>query len=270
MTNNRILIPVDFTDAADNAIKFATIAARKGTLAITLLHVASRQEPGEPESKLAGLAQSITSESGVECHYLIRRGDLFEEIRKEACDACYRFMVIGTHGFKGLREKFLGSDILKLAKMLPIPAVVIQKDYEVKEDGISKIVFPAGTHKAFPQNIEATIMMAGLFGSEVHLYTVEKKGQDWSAELKKNIELSRTEFEKNNINYVRVSELQTTFSLGYSKQILQYARDQKADLIAVMSIPTPEHYYFADSDKELLLTNESHIPILTTSDQKAV
>jgi hypothetical protein len=37
-----------------------------------------------------------------------------------------------------------------------------------------------------------------------------------------------------------------------------------------MAIPTPEHYYFADSDKEMLLTNEFGIPVLSTSDRKQV
>ncbi len=269
MDNKRILVPVDFTLVAENAVKFAAIAAKKGGLEITLLHIEHRKEE-ETESRVAEMAVRIAGEYGVHCSFQIRRGDLFNEICQEAASGHYRFMVIGTHGFKGLREKFLGSDILKLAKMLPIPAIILQKDFEVSNEGIRKIIFPAGTHKAFPLNIEATVMMAGLFGSEVHLYTVEKKGQDWSPELKNNIELSKSAFEQAGIQYIRANEVQTTFSLGYSKQILQYAKDQRADLIAVMSIPTPEHYYFADSDKELLLTNEAGIPVLSTSDRKPV
>jgi hypothetical protein len=55
--------------------------------------------------------------------------------------------------------------------------------------------------------------------------------------------------------------------MGFAKQILKYSTQAKADMIAVMSIPTPENYYFADSDKELLLVNEPGIPILCTTDK---
>jgi nucleotide-binding universal stress UspA family protein len=270
MNTTRILVPFDFTDTTFNAAKFASLAAQKGNMAVTLLHVTPRQAAGDIQVKLGDYAKTLSLDGGIECNYLTRQGDLFEQIAAEACDECYRFLVIGSHGFKGLREKFMGSDILKLAKVLPIPAIIIQKDFHVTAEGIRRIVFPAGTHKAFSQNVEATILIAKLFDAEIRLYTVEKKGQKWSDDLVRNIDMARSEFEKHQIRFERVNEPQTTFSLGYSKQILQYARDHKADLIAVMAIPTPEHYYFADSDKEMLLTNEFGIPVLSTSDRKQV
>ena len=99
---------------------------------------------------------------------------------------------------------------------------------------------------------------------------MEKPGAEWTDKLKANIELAKQKFEENKISYTRVNEDQSTFSVGYSKQILQFAKTVHADMIALMSIPTKEHYYFADIDKESLLTNDASIPILCTSGEKNI
>lgn len=270
MNSNKILVPVDFTEAADTALELASLVGDKTGLGITLLHISNEKSGAVSEKALMERAKKLAEEKQLGCECRIRYGNIFSEIPKAAAEDNFELMIMGTHGFKGLREKFFGSDILKLVKGIPIPVIVLQKGYKAPENGIKKIVFPAGTHKAFMNNIKATIDVARIFGSEIHLYTIEKPGQAWSDELKSNIELARTEFEACNVAYKRVNEVQTTFSMGYSKQILKYAIETGADLISVMSIPTPEHYYFADSDKEMLLINEAGIPVLSTSDRKIV
>jgi len=266
MNNNKILVPVDFSAAAETAVNFAATVAGLSHFGITLLHVTDGDyDPGK-EKQLADWAENLAKEKGLSCQLKMRKGNIFKEIPGESADENYELVVIGTHGFKGLREKFFGTDILKLVKTIPVPAIVIHKNFKVPPEGIRTIVFPAGTHRAFANNIQATIYMASLFGAEVHLYTTEKPGQDWSPELRANLELARQEFENNQIPVKRINEKQTTYSLGYARQILKYATESKADMIAVMSTPTPEHYYFADTDKELLLTNEAGIPVLCTTE----
>ena len=270
MNSNKILVPVDFTAAAQTAIEFASLIAEKSGLGITLLHISDEKSRQVSEASLMAQAEKLAKDKYLGCELRIRRGNIFTEIPKAAAEEDYELMIIGTHGFKGLREKFFGTDILRLVKEIPIPVIIIQKDKQITESGITTIVFPAGTHKAFTNNIKATISLAKLFDAEVHLYTTEKPGQEWSDALKSNIELARREFESQGIRYKRVTEKQTTFSMGYAKEILKYAKSVNADLISVMSIPTPEHYYFADSDKEMLLVNEAGIPILCTTDRKVV
>jgi nucleotide-binding universal stress UspA family protein len=270
MNDNKILVPVDFTEAADTALEFASMIAEKSGLGVTLLHIEDEKSGSRSEEGLMGRAEKLAKEKCLSCEFRIRKGSIFTEIAAEAASEAYELMIIGTHGFKGLREKLLGSDILKLVKNIPVPVIVLQKGYKAPAEGIRKIVFPAGTHKAFQLNIKATVYIARLFQAEVLMYAIEKPGQDWSEELKSNMELARREFEANHITCRRVVEKQTTFSMGYSKQILKYAKEIGADMISVMSIPTPEHYYFADSDKELLLINEHLIPVLSTSDRKSI
>jgi nucleotide-binding universal stress UspA family protein len=270
MSEKKILVPIDFTVVSEKIIRIAATIALKDNLGITLLHIENDKCGEGCEEKLRELSQKISATENLKCDYLIKKGNFFTEIPKVAHSQDYKLMVIGSHGFKGLREKFFGADILKLVKTIPIPALVFQEKYEMPVEGFKTIVFPAGTHDSFRNIIDATIYIAKLFGSTVHLYTVEKPGVEWSAKLKVNIELARERFEANKISYTRVNEEQSSFSVGYSKQIIQFAKTVHADMIALMSIPTKEHYYFADSDKEALLTNDACLPVICTSGEKIV
>ncbi len=267
MKENKILVPVDFSQVNDKSLAYASMLAKRGNMNMTLLHVETGKPDGTEENNLKSMAESILKKNGIDCDYVIRKGNIFTEIPVEANNMKYRLMVIGSHGIKGIREKITGADILKLVKMIPIPAIIIQKDYKIPEEGIKTIVFPASSHDFYKYIINAAILLASLYKSKVHLYTVNKPGTEWPEELKVNIELAKQLFEDNNIDFVRVNEDQASFSAGYSKQILQYANKVSADLIAMISVQSKEYYHIADSDKEAMLTNNHCIPVLCTSDK---
>ena len=270
MNENKILVPSDFSEASGAAIDLASMIAKKNNYGLSLLHIQNGKSITDVEGQMINIRESLKIKHNIQSDYIIQKGNIYSDISKVACDNCYQLMVIGTHGFKGIREKFFGADILKLVKTIPVPVLVVQKSYNMPEQGIKTIVFPAGSHKTFQQNIDATVYLAKLFDAKVHIYTIDKPGTEWSDELKANIEVAKKTFDENGIAYIRVNEQASIFSVGYAKQTLQYAEKVEADLIALMSIPTKEFHYFADSDKESLLTNQAGIPVLCTSDKKAV
>jgi hypothetical protein len=192
---------------------------------------------------------------------------LHYEIGKAADEQGIDLMVIGSHGFKGLREIILGVDILKLAKNICIPVICIQKDYNIPEEGFKTILLPASSHKLFHNNINAIVSLARWFQAEVHMYSINKPKIPWPDSLKSNIETAIKTFESERINFKRVNEQENILFPGFAKQILNYAKKINADLISVMSEPSFEYYYFADIDKERLLTNRLQIPILCVSDK---
>jgi nucleotide-binding universal stress UspA family protein len=267
MSQKSILVPYDLTDSAMKAAGIAASVAKSGNMSITLLHVIDSDADKATDDKLTVLAARLESEYSVNANFIIRKGRLLQEISAEAEGLNYHLMIIGSHGYKGLKEKLLGTDILKLLKNISVPAITIQQGYNFPEKGFQTILLPASSHGFFDKKIEAVILLAQLYDAEVHVYTVEKPGFEWSSEIKANIAKTTQAFESNNIRYKRVNEKQNTYSPGYSRQILQYAQKVSADLIAVISVATKEYYYIADSDKERLLTNEMMIPVLSVSDK---
>jgi len=177
-------------------------------------------------------------------------------------------VIIATHGRKGLRQKFFGADILKVLKQIPIPSLVVQEDSIVPEHGFKSVLFPVAAHDEYDKNVEAMVFIAGLFDPDICLYSVSKPGFEQTNKLRENILLAEKRFSEKGIRYKRVDEDQSVFSVGYAKQTLLYAEKKGSDLITIMATPTPENYYFADSDKEAILTNEHSIPVLCASDVK--
>ncbi|MCF8379415.1 MAG: universal stress protein [Bacteroidales bacterium] len=269
MTKGNILVPVDFSDASASAVHVATKLARLDHRNISLLHIHNDKSVEKLQHDLDSLAASIKNNS-LQVNTLLKKGNLFTEITETTHKEAYGMMVIGTHGYKGFREKLLGADILKLLRTIPIPVIAVQKEYRFPDKGFSKILFPVSGHEALPVKLNTAIAIASNFNAEIHLYTVQKPGNEWTIKFRENIKLAKESFEKAGVNYIRVTEDQQSFSVGYSKQIMAYAKTNGIDLISMMTIPTRENYYFADSDKEHILTNDAKIPVLCSSGKMLV
>jgi len=259
----KILIPTDMTKAADHAIRQATVIAKKAGFSLVLFHVQDNHKsiPEDAELFLKKQAKQINEESGLTCKVLIRYGNIFDMIPFEASENDYSLVVIATHGIRGLRQKLFGADILKLVSKIPVPTLVIQEQSKLLSS-VNKIVLPVSSHESFSHALNATLLFAGLYDSEVILYSIRKPGFEWPGQMLRNIEIAVSEFERKEIRMIRIKEDQNVYSMGYSKQTLNYAKTAGADIICMISVASKEYYYFAQSDKESLLLNELELPIL--------
>jgi nucleotide-binding universal stress UspA family protein len=267
MSQNKILVPVDFTGLSDKVIEQAAFICRTSGSALVLLHIAEREEDlASLTFKIANKAAEASSQYELNCESKVREGSIFKEIQAEATENDYLLVVIGTHGVRGLKQKLMGADILKIITKLPVPTLVVQSESPFRSS-FSKIVLPVATHLAYENILLAVVMIGNLFKSEVHIYSIERPGFEWPETLKKNLEKTKEIFDENGIRYIRVNEKQTVLSVGFARQTLQYSKKTGADLIAMMSVSSEEYHYFAEQDKENLLTNDSGIPVLCASDQ---
>ena len=270
MTEHRILIPVDFTVATNKAIEFGKFLAHKSKSDISLLHVFEDDGMSfeECKNKLKAMADKIIAEGDISCDFICEKGNIFTLIPELAAKNTFHMMVIATHGRKGMRQKLFGPDILKLLKKTCIPTLVVQENSSVPQS-FNTVVFPVGGHDEYQKQIDAMILFAGLFDPEIHLYSISKAGFEQTDKLKENIKLAEQCFSDKGINYKRIAEDQNVFSVGFAKQTLKYSSEIGANLITIMVSATKENYYFADSDKEAILTNENGMPVLCASNAEA-
>jgi nucleotide-binding universal stress UspA family protein len=262
---NKIIVPTDLTKAAKQAILQATAIALKTRSSITLLHVMDNKSSPLQEVKQAldYEADHIRKNTGLNCDILIKEGNLFEVISYLACEKDHDLMVIGTHGIKGIKQMLFGANILKLILKIPIPVLVVQEESPLIES-FHKVVLPVSSHDSFRSALEAILFFAGFYNIEVHLYSIHKAGFPWSDQLLKNIEEATQLLNDKGVNMIRVKEEQQVYSMGYAKQTIKYAQSINADAIWMISVPTEEYYYFAQSDKEAMLLNDFHKPVLCT------
>jgi hypothetical protein len=131
-------------------------------------------------------------------------------------------------------------------------------------ESFHKVVLPVSSHETFRSAVEAILLFAGIYDLEVHLYSIHKAGFIWSEQMLKNIEEATLLLQTKGVPLIRVKEEQQVYSLGYAKQTVIYAQSIDADALWMISVPTEENYYFAQSDKETMLLNDFHIPVLCT------
>ena len=259
---NKIIVPTDLTEAAHKAIAQATVIAQKTRSSITLLHVMDEKSGSSEEVKksLHSTADHIRENAGIQCDVMIIEGNLFEVISYVACEKDYDLMVIGTHGVKGIKQMLFGANILKLVVTIPFPVLVVQEESPLIES-FHKIVLPVSSHDSFRMAVESILLFAGIYDIEIHLYSIHKAGFIWSDQMLKNIEEATLQIQTEGVRMIRVKEEQQVYSLGYAKQTVKYAHSIGADALWMISVPTEENYYFAQSDKESMLLNEFHIPV---------
>ncbi len=235
MKQEKIVVPVDFTIASDQAVTQAIVIAQKTNSTILLLHC---MEPVSAEKKIFNqklveeklnlLTKKIESE-GIKCEHVIADGSIFDQIPMIANRPC----------------------------------LIVQEDCLTKNFG--PIVFPVGSHDNFRRLAESTATFAFKFGAEIHIYSVNRKGDEASERIRQNTALAKEIFTIKTVPFKYHSEDAYVISVGYAKQTLKYANLIGAGLLSIMSVNSDEHYYFAQSDKETMINNEYNIPVFCVS-----
>jgi len=266
MDSKKIVVAVDFTPASDQAIEQAILMARPAGVSINLLHVMNNdssvydktEDPGI-EDKIVALAKKVEQE-GITCSYTLTIGSIFHEIPVAANNPENFMLILGTHGIHGLKQILMGADVLKIVRKVSVPCLIVQEKCAC--NNYNPIVFPVGGHEGFIKLIDSTALISKLFNSEVHIYSVTRKGEDESEKIRSNIALTEKIFQEKSVSFKRIKDDLNIVSVGYARQTLQYANSIGAGLISIMSVITEENYYFAQADKETLINNKFNIPIL--------
>jgi nucleotide-binding universal stress UspA family protein len=137
----RILVPIDFGDAASKALDIAVDLAKKYGATITLLHV--YEVPLEPytltpldfdfvtpirEAAEKALASAFTAlkPKGVEARAELLCGVPWSAILDTAQQQKADLIVMGTHGRKGVMHALLGSVAEKVVRLSPVPVLTVR------------------------------------------------------------------------------------------------------------------------------------------------
>jgi universal stress protein A len=143
---NSILVPVDFSECASKALRYAIPFAIQHHASVTLLHVIASPPPpyntGElgaldyavidsdmrsaAEEKLKALAEKELA-GGTENQWVVRTGSASAEIVALARSMPADLIVISTHGRTGLKHVLLGSVAEDVVRRAPCPVLVVRE-----------------------------------------------------------------------------------------------------------------------------------------------
>jgi nucleotide-binding universal stress UspA family protein len=258
----KVAVLVDFTEGCKIAVEQAVVLAQHMNAELYSVTIASDEtDTKEREKELEDFTFNVTA-NRVKSHCVVAKGDLMHTTGYVLSHIDPVIVVVGTHGIKGIKQHLFGAHILKLVQSILYPCVVVQENTKVNPEGFKKILFPVGPHKRFHVKTEQTEMLAAIEQSQITVYEIERSHVDPNEMVMKNKRLAKEYFADKGANFTDVIEDSTVISIGYSRQTIQYAGQNKFDLIAVMSDVPADEIYFGRADKENILTNEFGIPVL--------
>jgi nucleotide-binding universal stress UspA family protein len=265
--NNIILVPTDFTPVGQNAIDHAVKVGEILNFKVVILHVVNRETKASfgkdntgltVEKKLKEIIREIKSSSKVSVDFLYRDGSIFDVIHEVASELKASFMILGTHGKKGLQH-LVGSYAMKVITQSPVPVIVVQKR-QISEHGYKKIVFPIGLYTESRQQVFYAIISSILFKGEILVFKQTSKEAADNSKLNIITGQIEEEFKKKGVKYtITEAEKHTNFA----GQLLDFSVSNSADLLMMMTDSNIENPNFDNSSwSEKLIFNLAQIPVI--------
>ncbi len=267
MLNNIILVPTDFSDVCHNAIEHAVKIAQAVNFKVLIYHVINKDSfalfKGEKdihhavENKLIQITQEFQKlNDGLVIDYSCEEGSIFELIHEKASKAGANFIILGTHGKKGLQHLF-GSYALKVITRAEVPTLVVQKKNYF---GYSRILMPINSFTEARQKVQYAISFSRRFKSTI---TIFKERVSDPAEMSRIDIISKQiadAFQKSGVAF----EVDYADNTGDSAKIVtDYAVEKNMDLIMIVTEPQIGSLNFSLAPwSEKIIFNEAQIPVI--------
>ena len=270
---NRILVPTDFSEQAENALKVAAMLARKHNADIYLLHMMEipmqqidpiNAHSDVPEAlffmrlahkKFEDLIESDFLED-VTVHETVKADITFNEI-KEACkEFDIDLIVMGSHGASGLKEMFVGSNAEKVVRSSDVPVLVIKNEHNSFR--IRNFVFASDFKNDNKETYKQAVKFAELLNSKIHLLLVNTANNfitTYESRTRINDFIAGQSFENYTINVHNDTSVE--------QGILNFSKEIDADLIGISTHGRQGIAHFFNSSISEDLVNHAKRPVIT-------
>lgn len=273
----KILVPTDFSEQAENALKVAAQMAKKFNGEIYLLHmlelpmqlVGTGSAVGGGNNNLPEaiyfmkLAKKRFTEilnqpylNGIKVHETVEFHQAFEGIMEVSEKYDCNIIIMGSHGASGFKEMFIGSNTEKVVRNSSIPVLVIKNEHEVFQ--VENFVFATDCEQENKHTLSQAIQFADKINAKLHLVYINtannfKTSEDTNQCLRDYISgTDLTDYTFNVYNDVTVES-----------GILNYAKSINADLIGIGTHGRKGLAHFFNGSISEDLVNHAQRPVVT-------
>ena len=139
----RILVPVDFSEHSQKALRYALAFASQFGAEVALVHVVEQMVyPGdwmypplavtdfamEKREQVIARLRALDAGSGVKTQHVVRLGRAWQEVVEIAKEMKSDLIILATHGYTGLKHALLGSVAEKIVRHAPCPVLSVHPD----------------------------------------------------------------------------------------------------------------------------------------------
>ncbi len=269
----KILIPTDFSEHAEYALKVAAQIARKNNGEIILLHMLELPHQGSdavgsgkelPEimffknaaiNRLEDLMDEDYLE-GIKVSEVIQFELAFEGILKVSKINNVDLVVMGSHGASGYKEMFIGSNAEKVVRNSEVPVLIIKKEQDNFE--VNDFVFASDFSEEIKKPFEKVVEFANKFDATLHLAMINTPNNFKPTSLSEQI---MNEFVAN----FKVNKYETHVynESNVEKGILNFANSIDADLIGMSTHGRKGLSHFFNGSISEDLVNHASRPVIT-------
>lgn len=269
----KILVPTDFSDHAEYALKVAAQIAKNNDGEIVLLHMLELPGQGSdaigsgsdiPEimffknkaiEKLESL-MDISYLDGITVSEIIQFEKTFEGIINISKKNNVDLIVMGSHGASGFQEMFIGSNTEKVVRSSDIPVLVIKK--EEGEFSVEKFVFASDFSEEIKSSFAKVVEFANKFNAHLNLVMINTPNNFKSTDIAKKI---MHDF----VSSFNVSNFTTHIynDTNVEKGILNFAKSIDADLIGMSTHGRKGLSHFFNGSISEDLVNHAQRPVVT-------
>lgn len=272
----KVIVPVDFSDHSEYALKAAALLAKRNKIEIVALHMLDISVASLSESPSDIQAQSFFYLKLAEKNFktflkkdylkdikvtpIIKHYLSFKEINDIAEEEKADLIIMGSHGATGIKELFMGSNTEKVVRHATIPVLILKE--ELFDLNFEDVVYACDfSEKSIPAYKKALKLMK-FFDAELHLLYVNLPNDNFksSSEMK---EMAIKFLTKANQDINKLKEI--TFECEYTieKGILKFSNSIGADLIAISTHGRKGLSHIFEGSVAEDITNHMMLPIIT-------
>lgn len=272
----KIIVPIDFSEFSEHALKAAALFSKKTPVVIYALHMLDLQEVNLSQSaeysqqnlvfslKIAekNLKNFLERDylEGIEVVPVIKQYKIFKEVNNIALEVNADFIFMGSHGVSGLKEFFVGSNTEKVIRYADVPVLVLKND--LKDVQFMDVVYATDFSEESIAAFQQMLSSLDFLDAKKHLLYVNLPNENFKTtpemDAMANEFLMQAEGNTDrliNVNFVCARSIE--------EGVLSFANSVGADLITMVTHGRKGlSHLFAGSISEDI-TNHASLPIMT-------
>ncbi|MFN4122372.1 MAG: universal stress protein [Flavobacteriales bacterium] len=283
---NCILVPTDFSETANKAVRFAIQLAKKQNSKLVFVHQISILEVTTntaftgiyvpvPERQMEAAADELKknvrkiftsmklkmSDFNTECILLTGVGTVelvLEAAKKNKAD----LIVMGTHGASGFKKLIIGSNAAKVVEQSKIPVITIPSSFSTRKS-IKKIGY-ATDHSQIEKDLKQLIPIANALDASIEIFYIGPNFPE-SAKARnfKPAEDLKKIGDKLGFNKLSYVEIATRFENDFFAGVDTYQRKHKPDMLYMVTKPRTFLDKLLDPSKSKEVAYHTSIPLIS-------
>ncbi len=270
----KILVPTDFSEHAEYALKAAAQIAKKNNAEIILLHMLELpHQSGDagtgaghelPEimlfkNKAIERLDDLMDEDyldGIEVSEIIQFEKAFEGVLNITKRNNIDFIVMGSHGANGFNEFFIGSNTEKVVRYSDVPVLVVKN--EIDSFNADNFVFASDFSNEIKKPFAKMLQFAKAYNSHLHLVMINTpnsfKPTKTADRIMKEF-ISEFEYPNHSLHIYN--------DMNVEKGILNFSSSKKADIIGMCTHGRTGFAHFFNGSISEDLVNHAVKPVIT-------